>query len=105
MTTLDSFVRKPEVIKLEITDEEIVKDFGGEPIVFYMKDTISISNYFSYVKAQAEGDADKLEEAMRSIILKEDGTPVLKEGESLPVQLAIAVLTKVNDYMGKSNAK
>lgn len=105
MTTLDKFVKKPEVVKLEITDEETIKDFGGEPIVFYMKDTISISNYFGYVKAQAEGNADALEDAMRSIILKEDGTPVLGEGETLPVQLAIAVLTKVNEFMGKSSTR
>jgi hypothetical protein len=42
---------------------------------------------------------------LRSIILTADAKPALAEGDSLPIDIAVAALTKINDLLGKSSPK
>lgn len=103
MKSLDQLARKPELLEIVIDTPEIVEEYG-EPIVFYMKDYLDITTYFDFYRAQTEND-DKLNSVFRKIILNKDGQPALKDGHALPVTLAVAVLSKVNDNLGKSKTK
>jgi hypothetical protein len=103
MKSLDTFARKPELLEIQIDAPDIVEEYG-EPIVFYMKDYLDITTYFDFYRAQTEND-DKLNAVFRKIILNKDGQPALKDGFALPVNLAVAVLSKVNENLGKSKTK
>jgi hypothetical protein len=101
---ISTLAKKPELVKLEINDEDIVRDFG-EPISFYIMDQIDVSTYFDFYKFQQNQDSDLLMSVLRKLILKEDGSRSIAEDSVLPVNLTLAVLVRINDFLGKSNTK
>jgi hypothetical protein len=101
---ISNLAKKPELVKLEITDEDIVRDYG-EAISFYIMDHIDVSTYFDFYKFQQSQDSDLLMNVLRKLVLKEDGGRAIAEDSVLPVNLTLAVLVKVNDFLGKSNTK
>lgn len=101
---ISNLAKKPELVKLEITDEDIVKEFG-ETISFWMYDHVDVSTYFDFYKFQQNQNSDLLMQVLRKIILREDGKSAIAEDAVLPVSLTLAVLVKVNEFLGKSNTK
>lgn len=101
---INKFAKKPEMVKVTLDDEELVKQYG-EPITFWMLDFVDINTYFDFFKSQSTAEGEKLNLLMRKIILREDGTPALAEDEALPIDIAIAALTKINETLGKSKTK
>lgn len=97
-------VRKPQLIKLEIDSEDIVKIYG-EPVVFHMIDYLDLGTYFEFYKLQQAENANKLIEILRRIVLDQEGKPVIADDETLPIELSLAILYKINDHLGKLNAK
>ena len=103
MKSLTEFAKQPQLIEIVIDNEDIVKEYG-EPIVFYMKDYVDINTYFEFFRAQSQkgGEIDSL---LRMIVLNEKGEPALEQGKTLPVDIAVSVLGKVNENLGKSKTK
>jgi hypothetical protein len=101
---ITQLAKRPELVKLEITDLDIVQQYG-EAITFWMLDHIDVGTYFDFYKFQQNQDSDLLMNVLRKIILREDGTRAIAEDSVLPVNLTLAVLVKVNDFLGKSNTK
>ena len=93
--------RKPTLTKIEVTDADIVSRYG-ESISFWMIDEMGIDTYFSFYRLQQEQKSEELNALFRKIILKEDGTQALSDGEVLPVDITLAVLVAINDFLGKS---
>jgi len=42
---------------------------------------------------------------LQKIVLNAEGQPAIAEGNALPIDLTIAVLSKVNETLGKSKTK
>ena len=101
---ISQLAKKPKLVDLSVDDADIVEKYG-EAISFYMIDEMGIDTYFAFYKLQREQDAEELNRLLRKIILKSDGKPALGEGEVLPVDLTLAVLVKINDFLGKSQPK
>jgi hypothetical protein len=104
MKSLTEFARKPQLIEIVLDNEDIVKEYG-EPIVFYMNDFVDINTYFDFFRSQTDGKNSGLNQVLKRIILNKEGQPVMGDDEALPVDLAIAVLGKVNENLGKSKTK
>jgi hypothetical protein len=94
--------QKPQLQKLILDDADIVERFG-EPITFWIYDHMGISTYFNFYKLQQSEDDTLLNDLLRKIILKEDGTLAIGADEVLPVQLVLAILMRINDFLGKSS--
>jgi hypothetical protein len=101
---ITQLAKRPELVKLEITDEDIVKEYG-EPVSFWMLDHIDVSTYFSFYKFQQNQDSDLLMDVLRKIVLREDGSRSIADDAVLPVNLTLSVLVKINEFLGKSNTK
>jgi sulfur carrier protein ThiS len=101
---ISKFAKKPELIKVTCDQPEIVEEFG-ETIDFWMWDNVDINTYFDFYKLQQNNEGEKLNDLMRKLILNEQGTAVLKEGEMFPVALSLAALVKIGDNLGKSKTK
>jgi len=101
---ISKLAKKPQLVQLILDDKDVVERFG-EPISFYIKDQMGIATYFDFYRLQQQEDDALLNELLRKFILKEDGTPALGEEEVLPVQLILAILMKINDFLGKSVTK
>lgn len=101
---ISNLAKKPQIVDLTIDDADIVEKYG-EAITFYMIDEMGIDTYFSFYRLQQGQQAEQLNQLLRKIILKSDGTPALSEDQVLPVDLTLAVLVKINEFLGKSNPK
>lgn len=96
--------KKPELLKMILDDEAIIKEYG-EPIEFYMYDSVDIHTYFDFYRAQQEQSGPELNALMRKIIVNADGKPVIKEEEMLPIDIVFSALVKINENLGKSKTK
>ena len=101
---ISKFAKRPTLTQITLDEAEIVATYG-EAIEFHMLDQMSISTYFEFYRLQQEENSDKLNDLIRKIILKEDGTPALAEGEIFPVDLTLGLLVKINEFLGKSKTK
>ena len=101
---ISTLAKKPELVKLEITEEDIVKEFG-ETISFYIMDEMDVNTYFNFYKFQQNQDSELLNELLRKLILKQDGTASIAKDQVLPVSLTLAVLVKINEFLGKAKTK
>jgi hypothetical protein len=101
---ISKFAKKPTLTKIVMDDAEVIEQYG-ETIEFHMLDQMSISTYFEFYRLQQDQDSDKLNDLLRKIVLKDDGTPALSEEEIFPVDLTLGLLVKINEFLGKSKAK
>ena len=101
---IKSLARKPQLIKVELDDKEIVESYG-EPITFWMKDYVDLSTYFDFFRVQNEKDGEELAVILRKLILNEKGEPALGPEDQLPIDITVATLVKVNETLGKSGPK
>ena len=101
---IKALATKPKLEKLEMDSPEVIEAYG-EPIVFYMIDQMDISTYFNFYKLQQSEDGALLNSLLRKLILNEKGKPVLGEDEVFPVDITLAILVKINDYLGKPKPK
>ncbi|WP_395652605.1 hypothetical protein [Brevundimonas sp.] len=96
--------KKPELLKMVLDDEKIVKEYG-EPIEFYMYDSVDIHTYFDFYRAQQDQSGTQLNALMRKIIVSVDGKPVIGDEEMLPIDIVFEALIKINENLGKSKTK
>lgn len=101
---IKQLVTKPKVIELEINTPEIIEKVG-DSIVFYMKDHLDLATYFDFYKLQQNNDMNELMNLLRRVVLDSEGNPAIGPDEILPVDITLAILFKINDHVGKSNAK
>ncbi len=101
---ISKFAKKPELVKIVI-DDQIIKDSYGSEINFWIYDSIDITTYFDFFKSQADNDGAKLNDLMRKIILNEQGEICIPDDHILPVDIAVASLTAINERLGKSRTK
>lgn len=100
---ISQVAKKPELIKMDLDDDKIRETYG-DIITFYMYDNVDLNTYFNFFKVQQAEDGAELNKLIRKIILDENGKPVVKEDEMLPVDICFAALVKINETLGKSKA-
>lgn len=103
MRNINEFVKKPQLTQIVLDDEDTVNTFG-DSVIFYMKDFVDVNTYFDFFRSQSE-NSNQLNEVLQRLILNDQGKPVLRDDETLPIELAVKVLTKINEILGKSKTK
>lgn len=96
---LTQLAAKPKLIKVELTDEDVVKEFG-ESLEFYIWDRQPIDKFVKL--AQMKGnDLNELITAVNEMVLDEEGNPIIKDGLVLPTNVMTKVIGKVVETLGK----
>jgi len=95
---------KNQLVELEVSTPEIIESVG-EPIVFWMKEHLDLGTYFDFYKFQQDQNINQLTDILRQIVLNSEGKPAIAEDETLPVEILLAILFKVNEFVGKPRAK
>lgn len=96
---LTQLAAKPQLIKLELNDEQTLADYG-EPIEFWIYDRQPIDKFVRMATMKQE-DFGQLVEAINDMILDEHGNKILKDGDTLPTNVMTRVINKVVDTLGK----
>jgi hypothetical protein len=96
---LSDLAKKPQLVKVIIEDEDIVKEFG-EPLEFYTWDRQPMNTFLKLASVDQTNTAS-IFDAVRELVLNEDGTPVLSGEVSLPTMVMMRVITRVVEGLGK----
>lgn len=90
---------KPQLIQITIDDEEIVNEFG-EAVEFWTWDRHPMDTFIKLASVDNDDFASILD-AVKSLVLDEDGKEILSNGETLPTKIMMRVIQKVTETMGK----
>lgn len=96
---LTQLASKPQLIKVTIDDEDIVKTYGDE-LEFWIWDRQPIDQFIKMATTGANDYAEMIR-MVNDLILDEEGNKVIKEGEALPNDVMITVINKVVERLGK----
>lgn len=96
---LSQLAAKPQLIKLEINDEEIVKEFG-EPLEFWTWDRQPLDTFMKLAGA-GQADGKSMVEIVRTLILDETGKEIISKDAMLPSNVLLKVIAKIVELLGK----
>jgi len=96
---LTQLTAKPQLIKIQIDDEETVKEFG-EPIEFWIWDRQPMHKFVKMANLK-ENDIESLVQVVREMVLDEQGKETLTEEVALPMNVLTKVIGKVVETLGK----
>lgn len=96
---LTQLTAKPQLIKIQIDDEETVKEFG-EPIEFWIWDRQPMHKFVKMANLK-ENDIESLVQVVREMVLDEEGRETLTEEVALPMNVLTKVIGKVVETLGK----
>lgn len=98
---INELASAPKLIQIDLDAPDILEKYG-EPVTFWTNDIVSLSTYFDFYNARSNSEFDNLSIMMRKLILLEDGTRAIQDGEDLPIDVAAAAINKVAELLGKS---
>tara|TARA_R110000868_G_scaffold69724_4_gene204912 strand:- start:639 stop:935 length:297 start_codon:yes stop_codon:yes gene_type:complete len=96
---LTQLAAKPQLIRIELNDDEVIKEYG-EPLEFWIYDRQPMAQFIKLAQMKQEDFSD-LVDAVNSMVLDEDGSPVVKDDLILPTTIMGKVVTKVVETLGK----
>ena len=96
---LSQIAKKPKLIEITIDDADIVEEFG-EALTFWTWDRQPMDVFLKLAAIDQKNTASVIE-AVRELILNEDGTPVLTGEDSLPTKVLMRVIVTVVESLGK----
>lgn len=96
---LTQLAAKPQLIKIVIDDEETVQQYG-EAVEFWIYDRQPLDKFVKLATLKTDNAAELIE-TVNGMALDEDGTPVVKDGLTLPMDLMTKVIGKVVERLGK----
>jgi len=96
---LSEIAKKPRLIEVTINDEDIVAEFG-EALTFWTWDRQPMDVFLKLAAIDQSNTASVIE-AVRELILNEDGSQVLTGEESLPTKVLMRVIVSVVESLGK----
>jgi hypothetical protein len=96
---LTQLAAKPQLVKIEITDEDVVKEFG-EALEFWIWDRQPMDKFVRLAQMTGD-DMSELITAVNDMVLDEEGNPVVKDGLVLPTNVMTKVIGKVVETLGK----
>ena len=96
---LSEIAKKPRLIEITISDEDIVAEFG-EALTFWTWDRQPMDVFLKLAAIDQSNTASVIE-AVRELILNEDGSRVLTGDVSLPTKVLMRVIVTVVESLGK----
>lgn len=96
---LTDLAREPQLIKITIDDEDIVKEYG-EAVEFWTWDRQPMDVFLKLANRQ-EDDRGGIFDLVRTLVLDEAGQEIITDRRSLPAGIMMRVLTRVVEQVGK----
>tara|TARA_R100001460_G_scaffold98254_1_gene141015 strand:+ start:208 stop:504 length:297 start_codon:yes stop_codon:yes gene_type:complete len=96
---LSELAKKPQLVKLTISKQEIVDKYGDE-LEFYMYDRQSLDVFSKLANATTDNVGEYMS-VLSDIILKEDGSPVMDGEMVLPIDVMTEAMSLIGAKLGK----
>jgi hypothetical protein len=92
--------KAPELIKLVIDDKETLETYG-EPLEFYTYDRAPLDTFLKLSNSLEKNQAECIK-ILKTLILTEEGKPVVSGKEELPIKVMVQAMAKIMDKLGNS---
>lgn len=96
---LSALAAKPQLIKLTLDSEDLVKEFG-EPIEFWTWDRQPLDVFMKIANVDKK-NMGELIDITRNLILDEDGKQIIAGEKMLPTNILVASIAKITEILGK----
>jgi len=96
---LEQLAAKPKLIEITIDDEDIVKDLG-EALTFWTWDRQPMTTFIKLASVD-NNNSSSIMEAVRDLILNEQGKPILNDDVMLPPRILMRCMTRLVEGLGK----
>lgn len=96
---LSQLAAKPQLIKLTLDDESIVEEYK-EPVEFYTWDRQPLEVFMKLANTD-NANMSAMVDVVRTLILDEEGKPIIEGETMLPSKLLIASISKIVETLGK----
>lgn len=96
---LSQIAAKPQLIKITIDDEDIVKEFG-EPLEFWTWDRQPLETFMELASVTNKNNKEMIK-IVRTLILDESGAEILADNNMLPTHVLMKVISQVVELLGK----
>jgi hypothetical protein len=96
---LTQLAAKPQLVRIVLNDEDVIKEYGEE-LEFWIYDRQPMEQFVRLAQMRHEDFAD-LVSAVNTMVLDEEGAPVVRDGLILPTTVMGKVITKVVETLGK----
>jgi len=96
---LSQLSAKPQLIDVQLDDEDTVKEFG-EAIEFWTWDRQPLDVFMKLASASGT-DTGNIINIVRTLILDEKGKEILKDDAMLPTHVLMKAIAKVTELLGK----
>lgn len=96
---LSELSAKPKLVAVIIDDKDIVKEYG-EPLEFYSYDRQPVEVFLKLASIDQNNPSMVLD-AVRKLILDENGKEIITEDGTLPTKVLMKVIQKAVESLGK----
>lgn len=96
---LSQIAAKPQLIKIELSDDEILAEFG-EAIEFWTWDRQPLETFMRLANANQQ-DIGNMIDVIRTLILDENSHPIIAKDNMLPTNILMKVIAKIVEKLGK----
>lgn len=97
---LSQIAAKPKLVEISIDDKDIIKEYA-EPLTFYTWDRQPMDVFTRMANLSESNDIAGLLDVVRTLVLDEDGKPILEKDSTLPTPVLMKVIGKVTEHLGK----
>jgi hypothetical protein len=96
---LQALAKAPELVKVLIDDADIVEQYG-EALEFYTYDRQPMEQFLKFAAGDKQ-DFTELANVLKTMILDEEGTPVIQNNFMLPPKVMMSAFTRLVTQLGK----
>jgi hypothetical protein len=96
---LKDLAKTPELTKITIDSEDIVAEYG-ESLDFYCYDRQPMETFLKFASGDRQ-DFAQMAALLKTMVLDEEGNPVVSDGLALPSKVMIAAFGKLVEQLGK----
>jgi len=96
---LTQLAKEPKLVKVEIDDEPIVKQYG-ETIEFWVYDRVDMETFMNLANLEGKQNISQVIKVMKDLILDEKGNKIINDKNVLPNDVMIKAVEKTVTMLG-----
>lgn len=96
---LSEICTEPQLVEIKLDDKETVKQYG-EALTFYTWDRQPMDVFMRLANIEGKNTGELIN-IVKTLILDEEGKPVLNDKNMLPTNILMKAITKVTEHLGK----
>jgi hypothetical protein len=96
---LSQITAEPQLVEISLDDKDIVKQYG-EALVFYTWDRQPMDVFMRLANLDQKNTGELIN-VVKTLILDEEGKPILNDKNMLPTGVLMKAIAKVTEQLGK----